>query len=156
MRLVRLVKVHYLAPQLALQDLVQCLRLMEQHLKVQMVVLDRRDQLKLVVLDLIFLQVHNKDLQAEHSRDRKLVVLDRQIMDPKDLPLQQVKVVHRPHQHSIHSLDSHRQLLQVTDPQVDRQALDQIMGPLPQQALDQIMAPLPQQAPDQIMDPDPQ
>ena len=53
MRLVRLVKVHYLVPQLALQDLVQCLRLMEQHLKVQMVVLDRRDQVKLVVLDLI-------------------------------------------------------------------------------------------------------
>ena len=53
MRLVRLVKVHYLVPQLALQDLVQCLQLMEQHLKVQMVVLDRRDQVKLVVLDLI-------------------------------------------------------------------------------------------------------
>jgi hypothetical protein len=88
--------------------------------------------------------VHNKDLQAEHSRDLKLVVLDRQMMDPKDLPLQQVKVVHRPHQHSIHSLDSHRQHLQVTDPQVDRQALDQIMDPMPQQALDQIMAPDPQ------------
>ena len=53
MRLVRLVKVHYLVPQLALPVLVQCLRLMEQHLKVQMVVLDRRDQVKLVVLDLI-------------------------------------------------------------------------------------------------------
>ena len=70
--------------------------------------------------------------------------MDRQMMDPKDLLLQQVLVVHRPHRHSIHSLDSHRQLLQVTDPQVDRQALDQIMGPLPQQALDQIMAPDPQ------------
>ena len=69
-----------------------------------------------------------------------MVVLDRQMMDPKDLLLQQVLVVHRPHQHSIHSLDSHRQLLLVTDPQ----------------APDQIMAPLPQQAPDQIMGPDPQ
>ena len=96
--------------------------------------------------------MHNKDLQAEHSRDLKLVVVDRQMMDPQDLPLQQALVVHRLHQHSIHSSDSHRQLLQVTDPQ----AVDQIMGPLPQQALDQIMAPLPQQAPDQIMDPDPQ
>ena len=47
-------------------------------------------------------------------------------------PLQQVKVVHRPHRHSIHSLDSHLQLLQVTDPQVDPQALDQIMAPRPQ------------------------
>ena len=88
--------------------------------------------------------MHNKGLQAERSRDLKPVVLDRQIMDPKDLPLQQVKVVHRPHRHSIHSLDSHLQLLQVTDPQVDRQAPDQIMGPLLQLA------------PDQIMDPDPQ
>jgi len=52
-QLIRLVKAHYSVPQLALQDLVQCLRLMEQHLKVQMVVLDRRDQVKLVVLDLI-------------------------------------------------------------------------------------------------------
>ncbi len=57
---------------------------------------------------------------------------------------QQVLVVHRPHRHSIHSLDSHLQLLQVTDPQVDRQAQDQIMGPLPQQAQDQIMGPDPQ------------
>jgi len=69
---------------------------------------------------------------------------------------QQVLVVHRPHRHSIHSSDSHLQELQVTDPQVDRQALDQIMDPMLQQALDQIMGPLPQQAPDQIMGPDPQ
>ena len=88
--------------------------------------------------------MHNKDLQAEHSRDLKLVVLDRQMMDPKDLPLQQALVVHRPHRHSIHSLDSHRQLLQVTDPQVDPQAPEQIMAPLPQQAPDQIMGPVPQ------------
>ena len=101
-------------------------------------------EVQIVVLDLIFLQVHNKDLQAEHSRDLKLVVLDRQMMDPKDLPLQQVKVVHRLHRHSIHSSDSHRQLLQVTDPQVDPQAPDQIMAPLPQQAPDQIMGPDPQ------------
>ena len=57
---------------------------------------------------------------------------------------QQVLVVHRPHQHSIHSLDSHRRLLQVTDPQVDPQAQDQIM------ALQLVLAP------DQITDPDPQ
>jgi hypothetical protein len=68
------------------------------------------------------------------------------------LPQQLVKVVHRQHQHLIHSSDSHQKLMQVTDPQ----ALDQIMAPLPQQAPDQIMAPLPQQAPDQIMAPDPQ
>ena len=73
-----------------------------------------------------------------------MVVLDRQMMDPKDLLLQQVLVVHRPHQHSIHSLDSHRQLLLVTDPQVDPQAQDQIMAPRPQLVLDQIMAPDPQ------------
>ena len=73
-----------------------------------------------------------------------MVVLDRQMMDPKDLLLQQVLVVHRPHQHSIHSLDSHRQLLQVTDPQVDPQAQDQIMALHPQLVLDQIMAPDPQ------------
>ena len=73
-----------------------------------------------------------------------MVVLDRQMMDPKDLLLQQALVVHRPHQHSIHSLDSHRQLLQVTDPQVDPQAQDQIM------ALQLVLAP------DQITDPDPQ
>ena len=53
MRLVRLVKVHYLVPQQEQPDSVQCLQLMEQQLKVQMVVLDRRDQVKLVVLDLI-------------------------------------------------------------------------------------------------------
>ena len=70
--------------------------------------------------------------------------MDRQMMDPKDLLLQQALVVHRPHQHSIHSLDSHRQLLQVTDPQVDPQAQDQIM------ALQLVLAP------DQITDPDPQ
>jgi hypothetical protein len=52
-RLIRLVKDHYSVPQLALPVLLQCLQLMEQHLKVQMVVLDRRDQVKLVVLDLI-------------------------------------------------------------------------------------------------------
>ena len=68
--------------------------------------------------------------------------MDRQMMDPKDLLLQQALVVHRPHQHSIHSLDSHRQLLQVTDPQVDPQAQDQIM------ALQLVL--------DQTMDPDPQ
>ena len=75
-----------------------------------------------------------------------MVVLDRQMMDLKDLLLQQALVVRRPHQHSIHSLDSHRQLLLVTDPQVDPQAQDQIMAPRPQLVL----------APDQIMDPDPQ
>ena len=68
--------------------------------------------------------------------------MDRQMMDPKDLLLQQALVVHRPHQHSIHSLDSHRQLLQVTDPQVDPQAPAQIM------ALQLVL--------DQTMDPDPQ
>ena len=61
-----------------------------------------------------------------------MVVLDRQMMDPKGLLLQQVLVVHRPHQHSIHSLDSHRQLLLVTDPRVDPQAPDQITDPDPQ------------------------
>jgi len=55
------------------------------------------------------------------------------------LPLQQVKVVHRQHRHSIHSSDSHRQLLQVTDQPEDPQALGQIMAPPPQQVLDQIM-----------------
>ena len=73
-----------------------------------------------------------------------MVVLDRQMMDPKGLLLQQVLVVHRPHQHSIHSLDSHRQLLLVTDPQVDPQAQDQIMAPRPQLVLDQTMDPDPQ------------
>ena len=73
-----------------------------------------------------------------------MVVLDRQMMDPKDLLLQQVLVVHRPHQHSIHSLDSHRQLLLVTDPQVDPQAQDQIMALHPQLVLDQTMDPDPQ------------
>ena len=68
--------------------------------------------------------------------------MDRQMMDPKDLLLQQALVVHRPHQHSIHSLDSHRQLLQVMDPRVDPQAQDQIM------ALQLVL--------DQTMDPDPQ
>ena len=70
--------------------------------------------------------------------------MDRQMMDPKDLLLQQALVVHRPHQHSIHSSDSHRQLLQVTDPQVDPQAQDQIMALHPQLVLDQTMAPDPQ------------
>ncbi len=69
-----------------------------------------------------------------------MVVLDRQMMDLKDLLLQQALVVHRPHQHSIHSLDSHRQLLLVTDPQ----AQDQIMAPRPQLVLDQTMDPDPQ------------
>ena len=59
-------------------------------------------------------------------------------------PLQQVKVVHRPHRHSIHSLDSHRQLRKARHQVVDPQALGQIMAPLPQQVLDQIMAPAPQ------------
>ena len=66
--------------------------------------------------------------------------MDRQMMDPKDLLLQQALVVHRPHQHSIHSSDSHRQLLQVMDPQ----AQDQIMALHPQLVLDQTMAPDPQ------------
>ena len=52
-RLIRLVKAHYSVPHQEQPDSVQCLQLMEQHLKVQMVVLDRRDQVKLVVLDLI-------------------------------------------------------------------------------------------------------
>ena len=73
-----------------------------------------------------------------------MVVLDRQMMDPKDLLLQQALVVHRPHQHSIHSLDSHRQLLQVMDPRVDPQAQDQIMALHPQLVLDQTMDPDPQ------------
>jgi hypothetical protein len=60
------------------------------------------------------------------------------------LPLQQVKVAHRQHQHLIRSSDSHRQLLQVTDQPEDPQALGQIMGPLPQQVLDQIMGADPQ------------
>ena len=72
-----------------------------------------------------------------------MVVLDRQMMDPKN-PRQQALVVQKQLLHSIHSLDSHRQLLQVTDPQVDPQAQDQIM------ALQLVLAP------DQITDPDPQ
>ena len=66
-------------------------------------------------------------------------------MDPKN-PRQQALVVQKQLLHSIHSLDSHRQLLLVTDPQVDPQAQDQIMVPRPQLVL----------APDQITDPDPQ
>ena len=69
--------------------------------------------------------------------------MDRQMMDPKN-PRQQALVVQKQLLHSIHSLDSHRQLLQVTDPQVDPQAQDQIM------ALQLVLAP------DQITDPDPQ
>ena len=50
------------------------------------------------------------------------------LVDSKVLPLQQVKVVHRQHQHLIHSSDLRRKLTRVTD----LQALDQIMAPLPQ------------------------
>ena len=76
-----------------------------------------------------------------------MVVLDRQMMDPKN-PRQQALVVQKQLLHSIHSLDSHRQLLQVTDPQVDPQ--------VDPQAQDQIMALQLVLAPDQITDPDPQ
>ena len=69
--------------------------------------------------------------------------MDHQMMDPKN-PRQQALVVQQQLLHSIHSLDSHRQLLLVTDPQVDPQAQDQIMVPRPQLVLDQIMAPDPQ------------
>ena len=62
MRLIRLVKVHYSVPQLARQDLLKCRRLMVHSLKVQMAVLDRRDQVQIQAQDLTFLQVHNKDL----------------------------------------------------------------------------------------------
>ena len=62
MQLIRLVKVHYLVPQLARQDLLKCRRLMVHSLKVQIVVLDRRDQVQIQAQDLTFLQVHNKDL----------------------------------------------------------------------------------------------
>ena len=62
MQLIRLVKVHYSVPQLARQDLLKCLRLMVHSLKVQMAVLDRRDQVQIQAQDLTFLQVHNKDL----------------------------------------------------------------------------------------------
>ena len=62
MQLIRLVKVHYLVPQLARQDLLKCRRLMVHSLKVQMAVLDRRDQVQIQAQDLTFLQVHNKDL----------------------------------------------------------------------------------------------
>ncbi len=71
MQLIRLVKVHYSVHQLARQDLLKCLQLMDHSLKVQIVVLDSRDQAQILVLALIFLQVHNKGLQAEHSRDLK-------------------------------------------------------------------------------------
>jgi hypothetical protein len=60
------------------------------------------------------------------------------------LPQQLVKVVHRQHQHLIHSSDSlHRHVVmtQLMDRQED---LGQIMAPLPQLVLDQIMAPAPQ------------
>ena len=76
MQLIRLVKVHYLVPQLARQDLLKCRQLMVHSLKVQTAVLDRRDQVQIQALDLTFLQVHSKDLL-----------------------LQQALVVHRPHQH---------------------------------------------------------
>ena len=62
MQLIRLVKVHYLVPQLARQDLLKCRQLMVHSLKVQMAVLDRRDQVQIQAQDLTFLQVHNKDL----------------------------------------------------------------------------------------------
>ena len=62
MRLIRLVKVHYSVPQLARQDLLKCRRLMVHSLKVQMAVLDRRDQVQIQAQDLTFLQVHSKDL----------------------------------------------------------------------------------------------
>ena len=122
MRLVRLVKVHYLVPQLALPDSVQCRQLMEQHLSQDLV--DSKAQ------ELV-------DPKAQELVDGKVL----ELVDPKDLPLQQVKVVHRQHRHSIHSSDSLQKLMQLTDPQ----GLDQIMEQLPQQAPDQIMAPVPQQ-----------
>ena len=133
MQLVRLVRVHYSVPQLARQDLLKCLRLM--------------------------LLVHGLLKEIWTDLANQVNKIGHQLEALKIMPLvhrQQVLVVHRPHRHSIHSSDSHLQLLQVTDQQVDRQAPDQIMDPMLQQALDQIMGPLPQQAPDQIMDPDPQ
>ena len=62
MQLIRLVKVHYSVPQRARQGLLKCRRLMVHSRKVQMVVLDRRDQVQIQAQDLTFLQVHNKDL----------------------------------------------------------------------------------------------
>ena len=85
--------------------------------------------------------VLDRQIAVEHLLD-KIVPLQGlyQLAHLMVLHLQQVKVVHRPHRHSIHSSGSLQKLMQVTDPQ----------------APDQIMAPLPQQAPDQIMGPDPQ
>ena len=97
--------------------------------------------------------VLDRQIAVEHLLD-KIVPLQGlyQLAHLMVLHLQQVKVVQRPHRHSIHSSGSLQKLMQVTDPQ----APDQIMAPLPQQAPDQIMGPLPQQAPDQIMGPVPQ
>ena len=65
MQLIRLVKVHYSVPQLARQDLLKCRQLMVHSLKVQMAVLDRRDQVGNKDQ-----QVERKVRQLEHSRDQ--------------------------------------------------------------------------------------
>ena len=57
MQLIRLVKVHYLVPRLARQDLLKCRRLMDHSHKVQMAALDRRDQVQIQVLDLSLIHI---------------------------------------------------------------------------------------------------
>ena len=92
----------------------KCRQLMEQHLKVQMVVLDRQ-------------------IAVEHLLD-KIVHLQGlyQLAHLMVLPLQLVKAVHRQHRHLIRSSDSlhkHVVMTQLMDP---LEALDQIMAPRPQ------------------------
>ena len=55
-------------------------------------------------------------------------------------PLQQVKVVHRQHQHLIHSSDSLHKHVVMTQLMDRQEALDQIMAPLPQLVAAQVAA----------------
>ena len=66
------------------------------------------------------------------------------LVDSKVLPQQQVKVVHRQHQHLIRSSDSLHKHVVMNLVEDRQEGLDQIMAPLPQLVLDQIMGADPQ------------
>ena len=100
MQLIRLVKVHYLVPQLARQDLLKCRRLMVHSLKVQTAVLDRRDQVQIQALGLTFLQVH--------SDEASLILRPHRLVAHRDLQqIMLMEVLRQHHRYSVASLQHH-------------------------------------------------
>jgi hypothetical protein len=138
-QLIRLVKAHYSVPHQEQPGLDKCQQPVDLHKTQDLVDSKVQDLVDLhKTQDLVDSKV--QDLVDLHKTQDLVDSKVQDLVDSKVLPLQQVKVVHRQHRHSIHSSDSLHKHVVMTQLMDRQEALDQIMAPPPQLVAAQVAA----------------